>query len=53
MQNKCIRLVIEYISRINLFRGINAYIIYCKLSQIRANLTGADPVVALFHGRRE
>jgi len=53
IQINTIRLVVEYIFIINLFRDINANNIFCKLSQIWTILTGTDPIIAFFCGRME
>jgi hypothetical protein len=48
-----IRLVIEYIFKINLFRDININTIYYKFCQNWAQLTDTDNIIALFCGRME
>ena len=38
---------------INLLRDINTNTIYYKIGQTWAYLTGMDPIIAFFYGRRE
>ena len=53
IQINTIRLAVEYIFIINLFGDINVNNIFYRLSQIWASLTGMDPIIAFFCGRRE
>jgi hypothetical protein len=53
MKQNIIRLVIEYIFIINLFRNINANIIFYKLDQTWINLTGTLSIIMFFTGQSE
>jgi hypothetical protein len=52
-QISIIRLVIQYIFIINLFGDVNANVIFYKLGQTWASLTGTLSIIAFFSGRRE
>jgi hypothetical protein len=53
IQNKCVRLIMEYISLINIFGDINVNTIRYKFCQTWACLTITSHMIAFFLGQRE